>query len=77
MEPSTTDKMEGTGHKEEQIEIRNILLFAMIIALVLAALSNCASMPQTWTHYERSAAHKMIAIQENIEDVINTGEGRK
>jgi len=77
MKPSTTDKMEGKMHKEEQIEIKNILLFGILIALVLAALSNCSSMPQTWRDYERSAAHKMIAIQENTGDVMKTGEGRK
>ena len=44
-----------------------------VMVLALALLSGCATMPQTWPDYERSAENKMVVIQEKIGDGLKTG----
>jgi hypothetical protein len=43
------------------------------MVFVLALFSGCATMPQTWADYERSAENKMVVIQEKIGDGLKTG----
>jgi hypothetical protein len=43
------------------------------MVFVLAVFSGCATMPQTWPDYERSAENKLVVIQEKIGDGLKTG----
>jgi len=49
------------------------ILLRVQMVLILALVSGCATMPQTWPDYERSAENKMVVIQEKIGDGLKTG----
>ncbi|HWR73614.1 MAG TPA: hypothetical protein VN604_10625 [Nitrospirota bacterium] len=53
--------------------MKNANLLAVLMVFVLALFSGCATMPQTWPDYERSAENKMVVIQEKIGDGLKTG----
>ena len=53
--------------------MKNTILSLVLIAFGLALFSGCATMPQTWPDYERSAENKMVVIQEKIGDGLKTG----
>ena len=53
--------------------MKNARLLTVLIVFVLALFSGCATMPQTWPDYERSAENKMVVIQEKIGDGLKTG----
>ncbi len=44
-----------------------------LVVVLIALLSGCAAMPQTWPDYERSAENRMVVIQEKIGDGLKTG----
>jgi len=73
MKASTRDEAERRRHREAGFEIKNLILLGVLMGFALAVLSQCATMPQTWPDYERTAEHKMIAIQEKIGDGLKTG----
>lgn len=52
--------------------MRNGILASVLMVSVFALLSGCATMPQTWPDYERSAENKMVVIQEKIGDGLRT-----
>ena len=52
--------------------MKKLALLTILMGLVLAMFSGCASM-QTSSVYERSAEDKMISIQEKIEDGVKAG----
>ena len=52
--------------------MRNAILATVLMVSVFALLSGCATMPQTWPDYERSAENKMVVIQEKIGDGLKT-----
>ncbi len=52
--------------------MKKLVLLTVLMGLVLAMFSGCASM-QTSSVYERSAEDKMILIQEKIEDGVKAG----
>jgi len=53
--------------------MKNAILLTVLVIFVLALFSSCATMPQTWPDYERSAENKMVVIQEKIGDGLKTG----
>jgi hypothetical protein len=53
--------------------MKNAILSTVLTVFVLALVSGCATMPQTWPDYERSAENKMVVIQEQIGDGLKTG----
>jgi len=53
--------------------MKNAILSTVLTVFVLALVSGCATMPQTWPDYERSAENKMVVIQEKIGDGLKTG----
>lgn len=53
--------------------MKNAILSTVLTVFVLTLVSGCATMPQTWPDYERSAENKMIVIQEQIGDGLKTG----
>ena len=53
--------------------MKNAILSTVLMVFVLALFSGCATMPQTWPDYERSAENKMVVIQEKIGDGLKTG----
>lgn len=53
--------------------MRNAILLTALMAFVFAFFTGCATMPQTWPDYERSAENKMVSIQEKIGDGLKTG----
>ena len=53
--------------------MKNAILSTALTVFVLALVSGCATMPQTWPDYERSAENKMVVIQEKIGDGLKTG----
>ena len=53
--------------------MKNAILLTVLVGFVLALFSSCATMPQTWPDYERSAENKMVVIQEKIGDGLKTG----
>lgn len=53
--------------------MKNATLSTVLLVLVLAFFSGCATMPQTYPDYERSAENKMVVIQEKIGDGLKTG----
>ncbi len=53
--------------------MKNAILSMALMVFVLAIFSGCATMPQTWPDYERSAENKMVVIQEKIGDGLKTG----
>ena len=52
--------------------MKNARLLTVLIVFVLALFSGCATMPQTWPDYERSAENKLVVIQEKIGDGLKT-----
>jgi len=59
--------------EERGIAMKNSILLTVLVIFVLALFSGCATMPQTWPDYERSAENKMVIIQEKIGDGLKTG----
>jgi hypothetical protein len=59
--------------EERSREMKNAILSTVLTVFVLALVSGCATMPQTWPDYERSAENKMVVIQEQIGDGLKTG----
>ena len=53
--------------------MKNVALLTVLLVFGLALYSGCASMPQRWPDYERSAENKMVVIQEKIGDGLKTG----
>ncbi len=53
--------------------MKKVILLSVLMVFGLALFSGCASMPQTWPDYERSAESKMVVIQEKIGDGLKTG----
>jgi hypothetical protein len=53
--------------------MKNARLLIVPMVFVLALFSGCATMPQTWPDYERSAENKLVVIQEKIGDGLKTG----
>jgi len=53
--------------------MKNAILSTVLMVSVFALFSGCATVPQTWPDYERSAENKMVAIQEKIGDGLKTG----
>jgi hypothetical protein len=60
------------GMRKER-EMKNAILSTVLMAFVSALFSGCATMPQTYPDYERSAENKMVVIQEKIGDGLKTG----
>jgi hypothetical protein len=58
---------------ERSREMKNAILSTVLTVFVLALASACATMPQTWPDYERSAENKMVVIQEKIGEGLKTG----
>jgi hypothetical protein len=50
-----------------------MMLHEYYVVFVLALSPGCATMPQTWPDYERSAENKIVVIQEKIGDGLKTG----
>ena len=53
--------------------MKKAILLTVLMVFGLALFSGCATMPQTWPDYERSAENKMVVIQEKIGDGLKTG----
>jgi hypothetical protein len=53
--------------------MKNAILSTVLTVFVLALVSSCATMPQTWPDYARSAENKMVVIQEKIGDGLAAG----
>jgi len=53
--------------------MKSSIFLTVVMAVVLAVCYGCATMPQTWPDYERSAENKMVVIQEKIGDGLRTG----
>jgi hypothetical protein len=47
-------------------------LLTVLMVFVVALFSGCATMPQTWPDYARSAENKLVVIQERIGDGLKT-----
>jgi hypothetical protein len=58
---------------ERSRKMKNAILSTVLTVFVLALVSGCATMPQTWPDYERGAENKMVVIQEKIGDGLKTG----
>ena len=54
--------------------MKNAILSTILMVFVFTMFSGCATMPQTWPDYERSAENKMVVIQEKIGGGLNTGK---
>ena len=52
--------------------MKNANLLTVLMVFVVALFSSCATMPQTWPDYERSAENKLVVIQEKIGDGLKT-----
>jgi len=59
--------------KKRRREMKNAILLTVLMVFGLALFSGCATMPQTWPDYERTAETKMVVIQEKIGDGLKTG----
>jgi hypothetical protein len=59
--------------KGRRNEMKKVVFMTVLMVSVLALFSGCATMPQTWPDYERSAENKMVVIQEKIGDGLKTG----
>jgi hypothetical protein len=53
--------------------MKNAILTTILMVFVITMFSGCATMPQTWPDYERSAENKMIVIQEKIGGGLSAG----
>jgi hypothetical protein len=53
--------------------MKNAILSTVLMVFVFALFSGCATMPQAFPDYERSAENKMVVIQEKIGDGLKTG----
>ena len=53
--------------------MKNARLLTVLMVFAVALFSGCATMPQTWPDYERSAENKLVVIQEKIGDGLKTG----
>ena len=53
--------------------MKRVLLLSVLVVFGFALLSGCATMPQTWPDYERSAGNKLVIIQEKIGEGLKTG----
>ncbi|MFO8112576.1 MAG: hypothetical protein R6T92_08735 [Desulfosalsimonadaceae bacterium] len=53
--------------------MKNPILLTIFMAFLFTMFSGCATMPQTWPDYERSAENRMAVIQEKIGGGLNTG----
>jgi hypothetical protein len=53
--------------------MKNAILSTILMVFVFTMFSGCATMPQTWPDYERSAENKMVVIQEKIGGGLSTG----
>ena len=53
--------------------MKNAIRLTVLMVSVLAFLSGCATMPQTWPDQERIAENKMVVIQEKIGGGLKTG----
>ena len=73
MKPNTRDEATGRGPEARRMEMKNAALLTILIGFVFALFSGCATMPQTWPDYERSAENKLVVIQEKIGDGLKTG----
>jgi hypothetical protein len=58
---------------ERKREMKNTILSTVLMVFVFTLFSGCATMPQTYPDYERSAENKMVVIQEKIGDGLKTG----
>jgi hypothetical protein len=58
--------------KERRREMKNASLLTVLMVFVVALFSGCATMPQTWPDYARSAENKLVVIQERIGDGLKT-----
>ncbi len=52
--------------------MKNARFLTVFAVFAVALLSGCATLPQTWPNYERSAENKMVVIQEKIGDGLKT-----
>ena len=52
--------------------MKNASLLTVLMVFALALFSGCATMPQTWPDYARSAENKLVVIQERIGDGLKT-----
>jgi hypothetical protein len=52
--------------------MKNIALLTVLMVFGLALYSGCATMPQRWPDYARSAENKMVVIQEKIGEGLKT-----
>jgi hypothetical protein len=52
--------------------MKNANLLTVLMVFVVALFSGCATMPQTWPDYARSAENKLVVIQERIGDGLKT-----
>jgi hypothetical protein len=52
--------------------MKNDSLLPVLMVFAVALFSACATMPQTWPDYERSAENKLVVIQEKIGDGLKT-----
>jgi hypothetical protein len=53
-------------------EMKNNSLLPALMIFAVALFSACATMPQTWPDYERSAENKLVVIQEKIGGGLKT-----
>jgi len=53
--------------------MKRVFLLPVLVVFGFALLSGCATMPQTWPDYERSAENKLVIIQEKIGEGLKTG----
>jgi hypothetical protein len=60
------------GMRKER-EMKNVILSTVLMVFISALFAGCATMPQTYPDYERSAENKMVVIQEKIGDGLKTG----
>ena len=53
--------------------MKNAISSTVLAVFVLALISSCATMPQTWPDYARTVENKMVVIQEQIGEGLKTG----
>ena len=53
--------------------MKNTIAGTVFMIFEIALFAGCATMPQTWPDYERSAENRMVVIQEKIGDGLKTG----
>ena len=70
---AVTLQLNDCAFKERGFEMKSVSLLTVLMAFVSALFSGCATMPQTWPDYERSAENKLIVIQETIGEGLKTG----